>query len=111
MLKVGGIWVSPFEVENALIGEERVLEVAVIGREDDRGLVKPKAYVVLKEGVEESDHLARELQVFVKDRLAPYKYPRWIDFVSELPKTSTGKIQRFKLRSDDSVEDRIDISQ
>jgi 4-hydroxybenzoate-CoA ligase/benzoate-CoA ligase len=103
MLKVGGIWVSPFEVENALIGEERVLEVAVIGREDDHGLVKPKAYVVLKAGVEKTDGLAKELQAFVKDRLAPYKYPRWIDFVTELPKTATGKIQRFKLRDNDSA--------
>ena len=103
MLKVGGIWVSPFEVENALIGEERVLEVAVIGRENDHGLVKPKAYVVLKAGVEKTDGLAKELQAFVKDRLAPYKYPRWIEFVTELPKTATGKIQRFKLRDNDSA--------
>ena len=98
---------SPVEVENALIGEERVLEVAVIGREDDRGLVKPKAYVVLQEGVKESDDLARELQVFVKERLAPYEYPRWVEVVAGLPKTATGKIQRFKLRSDDAGEDPV----
>jgi 4-hydroxybenzoate-CoA ligase/benzoate-CoA ligase len=98
MLKVGGIWVSPFEVESALIADERVLEVAVIGYKDDHGLVKPKAYVVLKAGVEKTSELVEELQGFVKDRLAPFKYPRRIDFIDALPKTATGKIQRYKLR-------------
>ena len=98
MLKVSGIWVSPFEVESTLIAEDRVLEAAVIGAADGHGLVKPKAYVVLKEGVKATDTLADELKAFVKGRLAPYKYPRWIEFVDELPKTATGKIQRFKLR-------------
>lgn len=95
MLKVSGIWVSPAEVEAALVAHEAVLEAAVIGQEDEHKLVKPKAFVVRKPGKEVS---AEELQTFVKARLAPYKYPRWIEFVPELPKTATGKIQRYKLR-------------
>ena len=98
MLKVGGQWVSPFEVESALLGHEAVLEAAVVAAEDDRGLVKPKAFVVPREGVEPDAELASALQEFVKDRLAPFKYPRWIEFASDLPKTATGKIQRFRLR-------------
>ncbi|HEY8091885.1 MAG TPA: benzoate-CoA ligase family protein [Polyangiaceae bacterium] len=98
MLKVGGIWVSPFEVESALSSHEAVLEAAVVGHEDDEGLVKPRAYVVLK-AKGGGDALAEELKAFVKGRLAPYKYPRWIVFVDELPKTATGKIQRFRLRA------------
>ncbi len=96
MLKVGGIYVSPFEVEACLMTHASVLEAAVIGVADQDGLVKPKAYVVLKPGQEAS---AEDLQGHVKSRLAPYKYPRWIAFVPELPKTATGKIQRFKLRA------------
>jgi benzoate-CoA ligase family protein len=99
MLKVSGIWVSPFEVESALQAHPKVLEVAVVGHADNDDLIKPKAFVVLKDGVGATDALVGELQSFVKDRLAPYKYPRWIEFVSELPKTATGKIQRFKLRA------------
>jgi benzoate-CoA ligase len=95
MLKVGGIWVSPAEVEAALVSHECVLEAAVVGKEDEQKLVKPKAYVVLKPGKQAS---VEELQAYVKSRLAPYKYPRWIEFANELPKTATGKIQRFKLR-------------
>ena len=98
MLKVGGIYVSPVEVEAALITHEAVLECAVVGQEDESKLVKPKAYVVLKQGQSPSDSLKGALQQHVKDRLAPYKYPRWIEFLNELPKTATGKIQRFKLR-------------
>jgi benzoate-CoA ligase len=98
MLKVGGIWVSPVEVENTLIKHPAVLEVAVVGKEDTDRLVKPKAYVVLKEPEAAAAGLADELKAFVKDRIAPYKYPRWIDFVADLPKTATGKIQRFRLR-------------
>ena len=98
MLKVGGIWVAPFEVESALLAEERVLEAAVVGHCDDQGLIKPKAIVVLQDGVVGSTALVEELKAFVKQRLAPYKYPRWIEFADELPKTATGKIQRFKLR-------------
>jgi benzoate-CoA ligase family protein len=97
MLKVGGIWVSPFEVESALAAHPAVLEAAVIGHEDAEGLTKPKAFIVLRES--ETPGLADELKAFVKAKLAPYKYPRWIELVGELPKTATGKIQRFKLRA------------
>ncbi|MBT3703887.1 MAG: benzoate-CoA ligase family protein, partial [Alphaproteobacteria bacterium] len=99
MLKVGGIWVSPFEVESAVLAHEAVLEVAVVGKADDKDLIKPQAHIVLVEGQQGSDELVEELKAFVKDRLALYKYPRWIEFVDELPKTATGKIQRFKLRA------------
>jgi 4-hydroxybenzoate-CoA ligase/benzoate-CoA ligase len=97
MLKVGGIWVSPFEVESALMAHDSVLEAAVVGHADKDNLIKPKAFVVLKAGGG-GDAEAVELQQFVKGRLAPYKYPRWVAFTDELPKTATGKIQRFKLR-------------
>jgi benzoate-CoA ligase len=96
MLKVGGIYVSPFEVEASLTTHAAVLEAAVIGVADTDELVKPKAYVVLKPGQAAT---AADLQQHVKSQLAPYKYPRWIEFVPELPKTATGKIQRFKLRA------------
>src|SRR5262245_48215767 len=98
MLKVGGIWVSPIEVENTLLEHQAVLEAAVIGAEDSDELIKPKAYVVLRQGYAASPQLATELQDFVKMKIAPYKYPRWLEFIDELPKTATGKIQRFKLR-------------
>jgi benzoate-CoA ligase len=98
MLKVGGAWVSPIEVESALIEHPAVLESAVVGAKDEAGLVKTKAFVVLKEGLQGSPELVSELQEFVKGRIAPYKYPRTIEFVSDLPKTVTGKIQRYKLR-------------
>ena len=95
MLKVSGVYVSPFEVEATLMQHEAVLESAVIGTEDADGLTKTKAFVVVKPGRAVSD---AELKAFVKERLAPYKYPRTIEFVDELPKTATGKIQRFRLR-------------
>ena len=95
MLRVSGMYVSPFEVEATLVEHDAVLESAVIGKTDDDGLIKTKAFVVLAEGGEVS---AEELQAFVKERLAPHKYPRFIEFVDELPKTATGKIQRFRLR-------------
>ncbi|MBM2847852.1 MAG: benzoate-CoA ligase family protein [Anaerolineales bacterium] len=98
MLKVGGAWVSPIEVENALIEHPAVLESAVVGAKDEAGLVKTKAFVVLKEGRAGSPELVKELQDFVKARIAPHKYPRTIEFVADLPKTVTGKIQRYKLR-------------
>jgi benzoate-CoA ligase len=98
MLKVGGIFVAPFEVEAALMTHDAVLEAAVVGLKDDAQLVKPKAFIVLRPGIEASPALGTALQDHVKARLAPYKYPRWIEFVAELPKTATGKIQRFKLR-------------
>ena len=96
MLKVSGIYVSPFEVEATLVQHPSVLEAAVVGKEDVDGLTKTKAFVVLKPGHETTQD---DLKAFVKDRLAPYKYPRFIVFVQELPKTATGKIQRFKLRA------------
>jgi len=99
MLKVSGIYVSPAEVESALVGHEAVLEAAVVGAEDENKLVKPKAFVVLKPGKRGDEAMKAMLQQHVKDRLAPYKYPRWIEFLPELPKTATGKIQRFKLRA------------
>src|SRR5262245_14376228 len=99
MLKVGGQWVSPVEVECALIAHAAVLECGVVGHDGGDALVKPMAFVVLREGVAASPDLARELQQFVRERLAEYKRPRWVAFVTELPKTATGKIQRFKLRA------------
>ena len=99
MLKVGGVYVSPFEVEAALATHEAVLEAAVVGHADESELIKPKAFVVLKSGQTGTPALAVALQEHVKTQLAPFKYPRWIEFVGELPKTATGKIQRFKLRA------------
>lgn len=98
MLKVGGIWCSPFEIEAKVIEHPRVLEAAVVGQTDENGLVKPAAYIVLKNAAEAGDSLRDDLLQLCKKGLAPYKYPRWINFVEELPKTATGKIQRFKLR-------------
>lgn len=98
MMKVGGIWVSPIEVENTLISHPAVLECAVVAAIDENRLTKPKAYVVLKDGFKASGELEVDIRNFVKDKIAPYKYPRWVEFVAELPKTATGKIQRFKLR-------------
>ena len=98
MLKVGGIWCSPIEIESRLVSHPKVLEVAVIGAPDGSGLVKPEAYVVLREGATGSEALASELMLHCKAALASYKFPRRIHFVQELPKTATGKIQRFRLR-------------
>ena len=98
MLKVGGIWVSPMEVESALMAHEAVFEAAVVAASSEDGLIKPKAFVVLRPGAEAGPPLIRALQDFVKNQLAPYKYPRWIEFVDSLPKTATGKLQRFALR-------------
>ncbi|MBV8391690.1 MAG: benzoate-CoA ligase family protein, partial [Alphaproteobacteria bacterium] len=98
MLKVGGIWCSPVEIENCLIAHPAVFEVAVVGHEDENRLVKPKAYVVLKQAGGDAA-LTEELTALCKKTLAPYKYPRWVEYVPELPKTATGKIQRFKLRA------------
>ncbi|MEZ4416881.1 MAG: benzoate-CoA ligase family protein [Gemmatimonadota bacterium] len=98
MLKVGGIWCSPFEIEAALVEHPDVLEAAVVGREDQDGLVKPEAFVVTMSAEIPLERLAGELRERCKSTLAPYKYPRWINFVPDLPKTATGKIQRFRLR-------------
>lgn len=98
MLKVGGIWVSPIEVENALMEHAAVQECGIGARADHDGLLKPHAFVVLKHGVAGTPELAEELQRFVRSRLADYKRPRWVEFIDELPKTATGKLQRYKLR-------------
>ena len=98
MFKVSGRWVSPFEIEQALSIHPAILEAAVVAQEDGEGLVKPKAYVVLNQGIC-SDGLYEELKEHVKKEAGLWKYPRWVDFVDDLPKTATGKIQRFKLRS------------
>jgi len=99
MMKVGGIWCSPFEIEAKLIEHSEVLEVAVVGKADGVGLIKPEAYIVLKNPPESPDLLTEELRKHCKEGLAPYKYPRQFHFVAELPKTATGKIQRYKLRT------------
>jgi benzoate-CoA ligase family protein len=99
MLKVSGRWVSPFEIESALIEHPKVVEATVVGRGDEDGFVRVQAWVVLRDPADASDLVAEEIRAFCKRRLAPYKYPRWINFVAQLPKTATGKIQRFKLRA------------
>jgi len=99
MLKVSGQYVSPFEVESALASHDAVLEAAVVGAPDESSLIKPKAFIVLQNGTQGGQAMTETLQQHVKNKLAPHKYPRWIDFVDELPKTATGKIQRFKLRA------------
>lgn len=96
MFKVSGIWVSPFEVEGALISHPAVLEAAVVPHEDEQGLTKPKAFVVLKSGTAITDQALKD---HVKATVGNWKYPRWIEIVDDLPKTATGKIQRFKLRA------------
>ena len=98
LLRVSGHWVSPLEVESVLLRHAAVRECAVVARADGDGLVKPCAYVVCADGASAAPALADELKAFVKGALAPYKYPRWVEFISELPKTSTGKIQRYRLR-------------
>ena len=97
MLKVSGVYVAPVEIENCLLQHEAVLECAVVGHESE-GLVKPKAFVVLRDGFEGADELAEEIKQFVKDNIAIYKYPRWVEFVISLPKNDRGKIDRRKLK-------------
>jgi benzoate-CoA ligase len=98
MLKVGGIWVSPAEVEHTLLEHPAVHACGVAAALDDYGLTKPRAYVVLRDGVQPTAELAGELQQFARTRLAAYKCPRRVEFVDVLPTTATGKVQRFKLR-------------
>ena len=98
MLKVGARQISPMEVEDILREHPAVSEVAVIAKEDENGVVKPKAYVVLKAGYEPSEEMAKEIQSYAKKSIAAYKYPAWVEFINELPKTATGKLQRYKLR-------------
>ncbi len=102
MFKVSGIWVSPFEIEQALASHPAILEAAVVAAQDDQGLDKPKAFVVLKAG-EDSEELQQKLKDHVKEKVGKWKYPRWIKIVPDLPKTATGKIQRFKLRASEDV--------
>ena len=101
MMKVSGQYVSPFEVEAALQSHDSVLEAAVVSNRDKDDLIKPKAYIVLNNGYKADKGLELELTNYVKSKLTPFKYPRWYEFIKELPKTATGKIQRFKLRKDD----------
>jgi 4-hydroxybenzoate-CoA ligase len=106
MFKVSGIWVAPFEVEQALISHPAVLEAAVVPHKDEEGLEKPKAYVVLKPGASQ-EGLAEGLKAHVQEKIGKWKYPRWIEILPELPKTATGKIQRFKLRDVHGVEHQV----
>ena len=99
VIKSAGHLIGPFEVESALMTHPAVVEAAVVGEADADDLIKPKAFILCADGTAGDEALATELQQHVKDMLAPYKYPRWIEFVDDLPKTATGKIQRFKLRS------------
>ena len=98
MFKVCGIWVSPVEVEASLVSHEAVLAAAVVGDQDDHGLTKPRAFVVLQPDRVASALLISQLQDHVKHQIGPWKFPRWIEFVPDLPETVTGKIQRFRLR-------------
>jgi 4-hydroxybenzoate-CoA ligase len=98
MFKVSGIWVSPFEVESALMGHDAVLQAAVVPKEDTDGLLKPKAFIVLKPGKTPTNGLPDQLKEQVKAKAGVWKYPRWIEFVDSLPMTATGKVQRYKLR-------------
>jgi benzoate-CoA ligase len=98
MFRVSGQWVSPAEVESALIEHACVLEAAVVAYREDTDLHTPKAFIVLRSGVSPTAELARELQELVKQRITPYKYPRRIEFIEELPKSPTGKLLRYKLR-------------
>jgi 4-hydroxybenzoate-CoA ligase len=107
MFKVSGMWVSPFEVEAVLASHEAVLEAAVIGKRDADGLIKPKAFVVLRNGFAVNESLIETLRVHVKSCAGPWKYPRWIDVRPDLPRTATGKIQRFKLRELESEDRRV----
>ena len=97
MLKVSGVFVAPAEIENCLLQHEAILEAAVVGQ-DSEGLIKPKAFVVLREGFQSNDQLANEIKEFVKAKIARYKYPRWIEFMTNLPKNDRGKIDRKKLK-------------
>jgi acyl-coenzyme A synthetase/AMP-(fatty) acid ligase len=98
LFKVNGRWLSPAEVESALIAHPAIREAAVVARDDESGLTKPAAYVVTNSGFIPSDDLARSLQDWVAQTIGAYKSPRWVEFLPELPKTATGKLQRFKLR-------------
>ncbi|HEY1299954.1 MAG TPA: benzoate-CoA ligase family protein, partial [Stellaceae bacterium] len=105
MLKVSGMYVSPAEVEAALVAHQDVLEAAVVGAPDEDGLIKPRAFIVAKPGVVADGEFAQVLQGHAKALLAPFKCPRWVTFLDDLPKTATGKIQRFKLREQSAKDE------
>jgi benzoate-CoA ligase len=98
LLKVGGIFVAPLEIENCLLAHPDIKEAAVLGVPDEQGLIKPHAFIVVNEGVFTSEDLARRIQEYVKANLAPYKYPRWVRFVADLPKDDHGKVSRRALK-------------
>ncbi len=98
MLRVGGKWLAPREVENTINQHEAVAESAVVGYQDQDDLIKPYAFVVLNQDASPSDSLQEDIKAFVRDRIAAYKYPRWIEFTDSIPKTSGGKVQRFVLQ-------------
>jgi benzoate-CoA ligase len=98
LLKVGGIFVAPLEIENCLLAHPAVKECAVIGAPDPQGLIKPMAFIVTKHGVKPSEALGRAIQDYVKNTLAPYKFPRWVKFIDELPKDDRGKIRKRALK-------------
>jgi len=102
MFKVSGMWVSPSEIEAALVSHDAILEAAVIGKEDADGMIKPKAFVVLKNGYAPDEHFFEAIKAHVKERAGSWKFPRWIELRPDLPRTATGKIQRFKLREEDA---------
>jgi benzoate-CoA ligase len=106
MMKVGGIYVSPIEVEGALLSHPDVLEAAVAGWPDEDGLIRPKAFVILKPSGKPNEAMALALREHCRKQLATFKYPRWIEFRTELPKTATGKTRRFKLRAEAAQDDR-----
>src|SRR5262249_28582543 len=103
MFKVSGMWVSPFEIEAALLSHDAILEAAVIGIKDADGIVKPKAFLVLKNGFAPDAHFFDAVKAHVKERAGAWKFPRWIEFRTDLPRTATGKIQRFKLRDEEAA--------
>lgn len=107
MLKVSGLWVSPAEVESAIIAHPAVLECAVVGIVDAQQLVRPEAFVVLRQGRQAGANLVSDLRAHVRGQLAHYKCPRAFNFVDELPKTATGKIQRYRLRSQPMTEGEV----
>jgi benzoate-CoA ligase len=111
MLNVGSMSMSPIEIENTLVSHPAVLEIAVVAKEDDKGQSKPKAFIVLKNGYEPTEQLAKQIQNYARERIASYKYPQWIEFTKELPKTETGKIQRNKLRNGLSKKKKMQVKQ
>jgi 4-hydroxybenzoate-CoA ligase len=102
MFKVSGMWVSPFEIEAALVAHEAILEAAVIGKADADGMIKPKAFVVLKNGYAADERFFDAIKAHVKARAGSWKFPRWIELRTDLPRTATGKIQRYRLREEEA---------